>query len=112
MANNFTNFGVILSGPVALLGFIFRMILLISLTDALGKWNEPYCERFWLALQSMIGVTIPLSVNEGLMAICFDGIPSSNPCITFCSSITVSFLISISTLIWTTLDNFETTLPF
>ena len=41
LANSFTNFIGILSVPEALLGFIFQMILLTYLTDALAKWNEP-----------------------------------------------------------------------
>ena len=44
MLDGNTNFGGTLSGRVALLGFIFRMILLMSLTDALPKWNGPFCE--------------------------------------------------------------------
>ena len=47
MLDGNTNFGGTLSGPVALLGFIFRVILLISLTDRLPKWNRPFCERFF-----------------------------------------------------------------
>ena len=46
LIENFADFGGILSGPVALLGFIFRMILSVSLIDELAKWNEPFCERF------------------------------------------------------------------
>lgn len=42
MADNFTNSGRILSEPAALSGFIFRMILLTSLTDAMAKWHEPF----------------------------------------------------------------------
>ena len=82
MVDNFTNFGGILSGPVALLGFIFRTILLTSLTDALAKWNEPFCERFssikfifeCLLYESVIRFSILLSVNDGLMASSFERI--------------------------------------
>ena len=37
LANSFTNFIGILSVPVVLLGFIFQMILLKYLADALAK---------------------------------------------------------------------------
>ena len=40
VANNPTNFGGILSRPVALLEYLFRMVLLVSVTDALTNWNE------------------------------------------------------------------------
>lgn len=40
VANNSTNFGGVLSRPVGLLEYLFRMVLLLSLTDALTNWNE------------------------------------------------------------------------
>ena len=76
LANSFTNFDGILLGPVVLSGFILQLILLTSLTDALAKWNEHFCERFSsisfllgrLLFESMIRFTISLSVNDGSMA--------------------------------------------
>ena len=58
------------------------MILLTSLTDALTKWNEPFCERLssisfileYFLDESLIGFTISLSVNDGLIASSFEGI--------------------------------------
>ena len=48
VANNSTNFGGILLQPVALLGYLFRMVLSVSLTDALTKRNKSFCKRFSL----------------------------------------------------------------
>ena len=48
VANNSTNFGGILLQPVALLGCLFRMVLSVSLTDALTKRNKSFCKRFSL----------------------------------------------------------------
>lgn len=82
MIVNVTNLGGILSGPLAVLGFFFQMILLASLTDALAEWNETLCERFSLIsfilecflYESILRFIISLFVNDRLMTSNFKGI--------------------------------------
>lgn len=82
MVVNVTNFGGILSGPLAVLGFFFQLILLASLTDALAEWNETLCERIssisfileCFLYESMLRFIISLSVNDELVTSNFKGI--------------------------------------